>query len=403
VGQAYVLYGVAGAGEAAAAWPTDSTAKGIVQTTTPAKRGRVVDGFANNTWLGEIVTIVGDVNKDGYDDIAISSVDWNGLQGRVWLVWGKPRAEAATPLYVNTPDASEFVEITGEAIANYFGQTLAGGDFNHDGFSDLLISAVGYSNFTGRSYIVWGHNGTWPDKFNAIDIGETVDGVKITGEAGSYSGNNVANAGDVNHDGKTDLIIGTPGASPSSRMYAGCAYIVFGKDSRTWPTINLDSFTSADGIIINGAAAGSYLGFGVSGNVDVNGDNTADVIMSANYATPDAMRINAGITYVMFGSATLPAIIETSTFFDGTKGFKLLGEKTNDYSGWPVSGASDVNGDRIGDIIIGAYQWDQDIITADAGRSYVVFGHRGAWPAAVELSTLNGKNGFTISGNYNDE
>jgi hypothetical protein len=68
-----------------------------------------------------------------------------------------------------------------------------------------------------------------------------------------------------------------------------------------------------------------------------------------------------------------------------------------------VSGAGDVNGDGIGDIIIGARFWDLSSTKGNAGRSYVVLGHRGAWPAVMKLSTLDGKNGFTISGNLKDE
>jgi hypothetical protein len=175
---------------------------------------------------------------------------------------------------------------------------------------------------------VWGHNGTWPATINATDIGGTVGGVKIDGEAGLKSGASVANAGDVNCDGKTDLIIGAD-------YDAGRAYIVFGKGSETWPTsINLGSLTAADGVIINGGAVGGWLGSSVSGNVDVNGDNTADVIVGARRADPDDTRNDAGITYVVFGSATLPAIIDTnSTFFDGTKGFELFGEMAYSWSG----------------------------------------------------------------------
>jgi hypothetical protein len=274
---------------------------------------------------------VGDVNGDRFDDIAISSYLWNS--GKVWVVWGKKRAEATNPLYVNTSDASKFVEIIGEVTDNWFGYAIAGGDFNHDGISDLLIGAPYYSSNTGLSYIVWGHNGTWPTTINATDIGGTVGDVKITGEAYSASGVSVANAGDVNHDGKTDLIIGAPYASPSGLTNAGRAYIVFGKGNGTWPTtINLGSLTAADGVIINGADISDYLGLGVSGNVDVNGDNIADVIVGAYGADPDGTRNNTGATYVVFGSATLPATINTSgsTFFDGTNGFKLFGEKKED-------------------------------------------------------------------------
>jgi hypothetical protein len=63
-------------------------------------------------------------------------------------VWGKKRAEATNPLYVNTLDASKFVESTDEVTDSYFGGSIAGGDFNHDGISDLLIGAPYYSNYT---------------------------------------------------------------------------------------------------------------------------------------------------------------------------------------------------------------------------------------------------------------
>jgi hypothetical protein len=112
VGHAYVLYGVANASDAATTWPTDSTILSITQDNST--RGRIIDSAVEYTHLGWAVVIVGDVNGDRLDDIAISSVEWNSGRGKVWLVWGKNRGEATNPLYVNTLDASKFVEITGE-------------------------------------------------------------------------------------------------------------------------------------------------------------------------------------------------------------------------------------------------------------------------------------------------
>jgi hypothetical protein len=334
-GQVYVLYGLTNTNDTAAgasAWPTDTTLLSITQNST---RGRIIDGTVMGTKLGRDAAIVGDVNGDRYDDIAVSANDWNSNQGKVWLVWGKKRTEATNPLFVDNLIVDKFVELKGVLQdPNNFGQAVAGGDFNHDGISDLLIGAHGQLGNAGRSYIVWGHNGTWPDTISAADISGSVGGVVINGDqADSRTGISVANAGDVNRDGKIDLIIG---AYMTDYGYsdAGRAYIVFGKDSGTWQTeIDLGSLGS-DGVIINGAAANDQLGWSVSGNVDVNGDNTADVIVGAYFADPDLMRVNAGITYVVFGSATLPSVIDAdSTFFDGTKGFKLFGEAANDYSG----------------------------------------------------------------------
>ena len=67
------------------------------------------------------------------------------------------------------------------------------------------------------------------------------------------------------------------------------------------------------------------------------------------------------------------------------------------HSGRSVSSAGDVNGDGIDDIIIGADYADQDD-ALDAGESYVVFGSSEDWSEALNLSDLNGTNGFTING-----
>jgi hypothetical protein len=73
-GHAYVLYGVANASNAAATWPTDTTIKAITQDST---KSRIIDGAVSNMQLGTAVAVVGDVNGDRFDDIAIGSYYWN--------------------------------------------------------------------------------------------------------------------------------------------------------------------------------------------------------------------------------------------------------------------------------------------------------------------------------------
>jgi hypothetical protein len=75
-----VLYGVANASDTAATWPTDTTIKTITQDST---RGRIIDGVTANTYLGQAVAIVGDVNGDRLDDIAIGSSYWSNNQGKL--------------------------------------------------------------------------------------------------------------------------------------------------------------------------------------------------------------------------------------------------------------------------------------------------------------------------------
>ena len=92
----------------------------------------------------------------------------------------------------------------------------------------------------------------------------------------------------------------------------------------------------------------------------------------------------------------------TNTIFelsalDGTNGFVINGIDGGDQSGFSVSAAGDVNGDGIDDIIIGAFSANPNG-NSDAGESYVVFGSDTGFGAALELSALNGTNGFVING-----
>jgi Ca2+-binding RTX toxin-like protein len=81
---------------------------------------------------------------------------------------------------------------------------------------------------------------------------------------------------------------------------------------------------------------------------------------------------------------------------DGTNGFMIAGEATNDRSGESALFAGDVNGDGYDDIIVGAPHAQGD--SANTGAAYVVFGRLGGFGPEVDLSTLDGANGFKLSG-----
>ena len=140
---------------------------------------------------------------------------------------------------------------------------------------------------------------------------------------------------------------------------------------------------------------GERSGFSVASAGDVNGDGFDDVIVGA----PAASSLNgsfSGASYVVFGKATGFASNINLSSLDGSSGFKLSGTAYSDGSGVSVASAGDVNGDGFGDLIVGASGADAN--GNASGASYVVFGKAGGFGSNLNLSSLNGSNGFRISG-----
>jgi len=160
-------------------------------------------------------------------------------------------------------------------------------------------------------------------------------------------------------------------------------------------TFNLWDLDGSNGFAINGIQAFDYSGSSVSSAGDVNGDGIDDLIIGARTADPNG--INAGQSYVVFGSNSGFGAGLNLWDFNGSNGFAINGIATNDRSGQSVSSAGDVNGDGFDDLIIGAYRASPNGIYS-AGQSYVVFGSNSGFGADLNLSTLNGSNGFAING-----
>ena len=119
------------------------------------------------------------------------------------------------------------------------------------------------------------------------------------------------------------------------------------------------------------------------------------MIIGAPFARPNN-KVNAGSSYVVFGSNSgFNASFELSTL-DGDNGLLLSGESVNDEAGAAVNSTGDFNGDGIDDVIVGATGADEG--GNQTGNSYVVFGGGGIFPALLALSNINSNTGMVISG-----
>jgi len=130
----------------------------------------------------------------------------------------------------------------------------------------------------------------------------------------------------------------------------------------------------------------------------MNGDGLADIIVGAPWADPDEVSL-AGPAYVVFGP-TDTSQISLADLAEHGAGFAIVGVETHDMAGWSVSGAGDVNGDGLDDVLVGAPGVDPGNIK-EAGRSYVVFGK--ADTSTVQLEDVAaGEGGFALDGEAAD-
>jgi len=154
--------------------------------------------------------------------------------------------------------------------------------------------------------------------------------------------------------------------------------------------INLDQLNLSTGFVINGLNPGDQSGSSVNSAGDFNGDGIDDIIIGEPGVDVNG-NDNAGSTYIFFGR-------------DGLFGSDMVinGVNAGDSSGRAVHNAGDINGDGIDDITIGAFGADPNG-NSFAGSTYVVFGNDTGLPSTLNISDLNGLNGFVINGiNAND-
>jgi Ca2+-binding RTX toxin-like protein len=217
-------------------------------------------------------------------------------------------------------------------------------------------------------------------------------GLQVSGvAAGDLAGTSVASAGDINHDGYEDFIVGARNADPNAISNAGAAYVVFGTASGFPANLDLSTLDGTNGFRLNGAEFNDNAGNSVASAGDVNGDGYDDLIVGAYLADANGVS-NSGASYVVFGKAGgFTADLDLSTL-DGSNGFRLSGAAADNQAGFSVASAGDVNHDGYADLIIGAP------LTSPGGASYVVFGQSGGFAADLDLSTLDGTNGFRLSG-----
>lgn len=258
--------------------------------------------WGSESWAGWAVSAAGDANADGVPDFMI------GIPG--FPIWSTGTGRATVR---SGADSSVLYLFSGAASGDFFGGAVsAAGDVDLDGRIDFAVgSPQSLLPPYGKGYV-------------SVYSGATGSLIytKIGDAAGDALGYNVASAGDVDRDGRPDLLVGAPGAA----AWAGKVKILSGATGNTITTFN-------------GMAAGDALGLSIAGCGDSDLDGYADFAIGSPFAQV-GIHPAAGRVDVISGRLM------------NTK-YSITGTVNNDGFGAEIDGGADINLDSFPELLVG--------------------------------------------------
>jgi RHS repeat-associated protein len=361
------------------------------------QNGFTLNGTDAEGFSGGSLSNIGDINGDGLSDFIIgafgAAANGQNNAGKAYVVFGNKQGFPAN-FNLSTLNGNNGFAITGTNTFDYAGLSVSEtGDINGDKINDLLISAPGPLGGTpGKSYVIYSRTTGFAPNLNLAEINGT-NGFTINGIDGNSSGS--VSSGDINGDRVPDLIIGADGGTTSGGNNAGKIYVILGEPGGFSNNVDVTALNGTTGFVIAGLSPEERAGIAISSGGDVNGDGIEDIVIGAPGATVNN-QVNAGKTYVIFGTNKGFPLIVNPAELNGRNGFTVFGFDPQGSSGSAVSIAGDINKDGFDDVLIGASGANSDGKN-NAGKTFVILGRK-EFPASISLAEINGKNSFVLSG-----
>lgn len=288
-------------------------------------------------------TVTADYNGDGYGDVAAGAPGEDNFRGAVNVVYGSAGGlTSAGAQQISQSDAGGLPERIDE-----FGRAVASGDFNGDGYGDLVIGAPSEDNYAGVVNVVYGSAaGVTPT--GATQLSQATAGG--ASESDDRFGRALA-TGDFNSDGFADLAVGAAGEDIAGAQDIGYVTIFYGSASGLGASYRNFSQNTAGGHSVQGNRFGEALASGY-----FNDDSREDLAIGTPFAT-SRDQVNAGVVNVLYGTPS---------------GLSSIGAKELDQSF--MSGQTEVNDQFGSTLATGLFNGDSrtDIAVGTPGEGNAV-------------------------------